>query len=315
VGIAFLAGVILIATHFSEQQKFFHLMTEADPLWILVAVLLQAATYLAQGKIWTATARAVKRHLPLALAYKLALAKLFVDQALPSAGISGTVVVAQVLESGPLPKSTILAGVVINTTSFFIAYAVSLIAAAGIALASGHTAWWILGTCVFFTLLSIALTIGLLKISGKEIPKRPGWLVRNKVVQNALKIVEGADTQLTHSVRLQTASSCYQLATFLLDAATLWVLLVSLGSTPSPADVFASFMVSNVVRTVSFVPGGLGTFEGALLLMLRESRVPVETALAAALLFRGLTFFLPMLPGLWFSHSLARKAHRSAGAG
>jgi hypothetical protein len=30
----------------------------------------------------------------LALLYKLALAKLFVDQALPSAGVSGTVVVA-----------------------------------------------------------------------------------------------------------------------------------------------------------------------------------------------------------------------------
>src|SRR5262245_17386516 len=141
-------------------------MAKADPLWIFVAVVLQAATYLAQGKIWTAIARGVRRHLPLALAYKLALAKLFVDQALPSAGISGTVVVAQVLESGPLPQSAILAGVVINTTSFFIAYAFALIAAAGIALASGYAAWWILGSCVLFSLFSIALTIGLLKVSG-----------------------------------------------------------------------------------------------------------------------------------------------------
>jgi uncharacterized protein (TIRG00374 family) len=313
VGIAFLAGVVVIATHFSEQQKFFRLMTEAKPLWIMAAVLLQAATYLAQGKIWTAIARAVGQHLPLALGYKLALAKLFVDQALPSAGISGTVVVAQVLESGPLPKSAILAGVVINTTSFFIAYAASLTAAAGIALVSGHTAWWILGSCLLFIVFSVALTVGLLKISGKEIPTHPHWLVRNKVVQNALKVVEGADTRLTHSIRLQVASSSYQVVTFLLDAATLWVLIVSLGSNPSAADVFASFMVSNVVRTVSFLPGGLGTFEGALLLMLRRSRVTVATALAAALLFRGLTFFLPMLPGLWFSHSLSRKS-RSAGA-
>ena len=38
--------------------------------------------------------RAAKFSVPLSAVFKLSLAKLFIDQALPSAGISGTVVVA-----------------------------------------------------------------------------------------------------------------------------------------------------------------------------------------------------------------------------
>ncbi len=65
---------------------------------------LQAATYLAQGKIWRTVGRMAETHLDLTLVYKLALAKLFFDQPIPSAGLTGSVVVARVLEEqGALP--------------------------------------------------------------------------------------------------------------------------------------------------------------------------------------------------------------------
>jgi glycosyltransferase 2 family protein len=35
--------------------------------------------------------------------------------------------------------------------------------------------------------------------------------------------------------------------------------------------------------------------------MLTLLGLPIETAFAAMLLLRGLTFWLPMLPGLWFA--------------
>jgi Mg2+-importing ATPase len=113
LGAAVLSGVIVAANRFSEEQVFIRLVREAEPWWLIAAVALQAATYLAQGKIWRIVGRRAGQPLPLAMVYKLALAKLFVDQALPTAGVSGTVVVAQVLEKGALPRATVLAGVVI----------------------------------------------------------------------------------------------------------------------------------------------------------------------------------------------------------
>jgi hypothetical protein len=44
-------------------------------------------------------------------------------------------------------------------------------------------------------------------------------------------------------------------------------------------------------------------------LMLKIDGVSVAVGLSTALLFRGLTFFLPMAPGLWFSRRVNR--HRT----
>jgi Mg2+-importing ATPase len=49
------------------------------------------------------------------------------------------------------------------------------------------------------------------------------------------------------------------------------------------------------------VPAGLGAFEAASIFTLHAAGIEVPVALAATLLFRGFTFWLPMLPGLWLA--------------
>jgi Mg2+-importing ATPase len=60
-------------------------------------------------------------------------------------------------------------------------------------------------------------------------------------------------------------------------------------------------MLASVLRSIGIVPGGLGAFEAALVVTLHWAGVDVAVALSATLLFRGLTFWLPMLPGLWLA--------------
>ena len=136
---------------------------------------------------------------------------------------------------------------------------------------------------------------------------RPEWLRRYHIVREALNVMKDADTRLVHSLRLQIEVSTYQLLTFLADAATLWVLIRSLSVPASLPQVFAGFMVANLLRSISIIPGVLGTFEGAVVWMLRGSGISVGVGLSAALLFRGITFFLPMIPGLWYSHHVAKR--------
>jgi Mg2+-importing ATPase len=81
----------------------------------------------------------------------------------------------------------------------------------------------------------------------------------------------------------------------------VWILIVALGERASVTGVFAAFMIASLVRTMGIVPGGLGTFEVTSVLMLRMVGVDVAAALSATLLFRGLSFWLPMLPGYWSS--------------
>jgi hypothetical protein len=87
---------------------------------------------------------------------------------------------------------------------------------------------------------------------------------------------------------------------FLLDAATLWVMLRAVGATAPFSVVFPTFVTASMIATLAIIPGGIGIFEGASLGMLHVFGVALPAALAATLLLRGFTFWLPMLPGLWF---------------
>ena len=315
LGFAGIATVIIVATHIHEEEQFLQLVRSAHMSWLAIALVLQAVTYVAQGEIWRITARMSGTHLQRPLLYKLSLAKLFIDQAIPSAGMSGTVVVAQALEREGLNRHAVRAGILVNTTSFFIAYVASLIVALGVVIHAGHAHRWILWTTIVFILAGTALTVAMIVFTGKRIAKLPERLQRLKVIREPLSLIQDADPKLVRSVRLQTIASLYQLLTFALDAATLWALIRSVSADAPIANVFASFMIANVLRTVSFIPGGLGTFEAAAVYMLRLNQIHVAVGLSAVLLFRGITFFLPMAPGVWFSRHLTKtRAPRDAGA-
>ena len=86
-----------------------------------------------------------------------------------------------------------------------------------------------------------------------------------------------------------------------LDVATLDVLLRSIGH-PAPFQIlFTSFVLASIAATLSLLPGGVGSFEAGAVASMRYLGIPLEVALTGTLLLRGLTLWLPMLPGIWFA--------------
>jgi Mg2+-importing ATPase len=305
-GFAVLAAVIIAALHFSEERELVRITENAQPWWLAIAILLQVGTYLAQGETWRVVTRAAKFSVPLSAAFKLSLAKLFIDQALPSAGISGTVVVARALEQRGVSRAVVMAAVVVDSVSYYAAYVLTLALALAITVVGGHAGPFIVAAALFFVMFSVVLTAAALVLSGRS-SVGPKWLKRVPLLKHALALLGQADPKLARSLPLIFKSGLFQLAIVLLDAATVWVLIRSLGEVASPSGVFASFMISTLLRTIGIIPGGLGTFEAASVVTLKLAGVPVAVALAATLLSRGLSFWLPMVPGLVFSRG-ARKA-------
>jgi Mg2+-importing ATPase len=153
---------------------------------------------------------------------------------------------------------------------------------------------------------SAVLAIGLLMLTGKDAAARLGGVGRFFLVRSSLNATRDADVGIVRNPRIQAEATLFQFMTFLLDGLTLWALVRSLGVAVSPGHAFASFMIANLVRTAGIVPGGLGTFEATAVLMLRMEDISVAAALSATILFRVITFVLPMAPGLWFSRHLLR---------
>lgn len=301
LGAALLVAVVVGALHFSEGREFVHLAERAEPWWLAVAILLQAGTYWAQGEVFRSVGRATRFHLPLVTVWRLGFTKLFVDQALPSGGISGTVVLTRGLEQRGMPRPAVATAVVVDLASYYAAYVASLAAALVFAAVHGEASELVVLVSVVFGLFGIALSMTVLALSGREAPALRRRLSRLRSARTALEFLLEAEPKVARSPRLLLEASAYQLAIVLFDAATLWVLIRSLGAEVAPGGVFASFVISSLFRTIGIVPGGLGTFEATSIVTLKLVGVGVPAALAATLLFRGLTFWLPLLPGMWFS--------------
>src|SRR5690606_36375042 len=108
-------------------------------------------------------------------------------------------------------------------------------------------------------------------------------------------------TDLLRHRGLLAETVALQMTIIVLDALTLWICCRAIGATVDVTVAFAAFVMASVAATIGPVPLGLGTFEAGSVAMLKLLGVPLEAALAATLLTRGLTFWIPMVPGLWLA--------------
>ncbi len=306
VGAAMLGAVVTVAVHSSEQREFARLLEQAQPWWLLLAGALQATTYLAEGEVWRTVTRADGSKITLRMLYQLGVAKLFVDQAIPTGGISGTILYVQGLMRAGVRRGAALAGVVVATFSYYSSYVLCLGAAVITTAAGTHLSRGVSSIAAAFLIVSAITAVAVLRQPGQEPGPVMRWLGRVPLLRRGLRLLRQADPRLARRPRLLARAVGWQMAIVLLDAATIWVLLRAVGAQSHPWVVFTSYMFSSLLRTVGVVPGGLGVFEAASVFMLHTSGIPVPAALAATLLFRGLSFWLPMIPGLVFAQRLAR---------
>ncbi len=78
---------------------------------------------------------------------------------------------------------------------------------------------------------------------------------------------------------------------------TLYVCLFGVGAQVSLLDTAAVFLTGEILGGASPMPGGLGVLEGAFVAGLTAFGVATNQAVAGVLLYRLLTFWLPIIPG------------------
>ncbi|MGZ5800115.1 MAG: lysylphosphatidylglycerol synthase transmembrane domain-containing protein, partial [Burkholderiaceae bacterium] len=197
-GFAMLTAVIIAALHFSEEREILSIAEKAQPWWLAIAIILQAGTYLAQGETWRVVTRAAGVAVPSSVAFKLSLANLFINQALPSGGISGTVVVARALEQRGVPRTVVMASVLVDSVAYYGAYVLTLAIALLIAMAGGRVSPLILAVGLLLVVFSAALTTVVLILSGRR-NAAPKWFTRIPLLRSVLSLLSEADPALVRN--------------------------------------------------------------------------------------------------------------------
>jgi undecaprenyl-diphosphatase len=116
------------------------------------------------------------------------------------------------------------------------------------------------------------------------------WKGHVRVMQRAASDVLSDPRRLT---LLLTGSAGVTLA----HGAGLWCALRAVHAPVTPADVMVVYLAAAAAAALSPTPGGLGAIEVALVTGLTRTGTPAVDAAAAVLIYRFITYWIPVLPG------------------
>jgi uncharacterized protein (TIRG00374 family) len=299
------AALITIVAQRGDIAQVARLLRRAQPFWLLAAFGLQALTYVSAAAVWYVALRRTSHPQPLRSLVGLALAMLFSNQAVPSVGVSGGLVVTKALARRSVPESSAMAALLLGLVTSYIAFIVTF----GIALGwVAHFVRRLLPVVLAVGILFVVLAGGVMYVVFNSRRAPAAWrqrLSKLPVLGRTIATFMAAPTRLLKG-RVVLEATGLHFVEIMLDAATLGVAVRSVRSHASASAVFCSYVIAAVGSRVAFAPLGIGTFEAASVTMLHAGGLPLGPALAATLVFRGFTLWLPMLPGL----ILARRALR-----
>jgi len=298
--ITLIAGVFaayLLAGQLADVS-FSNLLARANLAWAFVALALSACTYL--GATWALSGFVLERLSPIRT-FLVQVAGSFVILVTPAA-VGGVALNVRYLRRAKLSAANAAASVGVTQVISLLTYIVLVLISAAIT-GQSHAANALKPHRWEYIALAVAAVIVLLVLAfpagRKQVFSRVGSIAGQvvprllDVAQRRAKLVEGIGGALLMSV-----------AYILCLAASVR----AMGMSPVPfASIALVYLTGNVVGSIVPIPGGIGAIETAMSLGLTAAGLPGRTAIAAVLLFRTVTFWLPAPAGWAAFNYLQRK--------
>jgi len=287
-GAVVLASLIVFIIHFGAIEVFAATVRHANPVWLAVCA----------AAVWFCVLKRAGSPLPFLSLLRLSLVELFANQAIPTGGLSGSLMVMRGLTRRGVAPAIAITALLIAALSYYAAYFLVVLLAFVLLWNSGNlsTAWEAL--LIAFAIVVATLGMALLFLSRSRDDLIPAIILRWRPFAHLDKMLNQVRVDMLRNPQLIIEVIALQSGTFLLDAATLWCTGRAVGLNVDAGSTFMSFILASVVATLSPIPLGLGSFEGTCTGLLHLMGGGLEASLAATLMLRGFTLWLPMLPGL-----------------
>jgi len=168
LAILLIAGVVVAVLHWGDVKKFGALVSHSQPLWLIAAAAAQLLTYVALAAQWALVLRAGKCRAPFGKLLGLTVGKHFADQMVPTAGMSGNVVVVDRLQGIGASRAVALATLIMTIIAYYASYGLASLLALILLWLHGQTSW------VVVALISASLGLS------AAVPALALWLQRNQ---------------------------------------------------------------------------------------------------------------------------------------
>jgi glycosyltransferase 2 family protein len=260
-------------------------LRSAEWHWTLLALALSGVTYLGAALALSGYVPDRLRFRPLVLAQ---LAGSFVTLVTPAA-VGGAALNIRYLQRRRVPAAVAAASVGLSQVVAFVLHILLIVVFAAITGSQGHSlqppnwVYFVIAGLIVIVLAVVAIPAGRRLIRARLAPVLGQVLPRLlAVVQQPRKLATGIGGAL------------------LLDGAYILCLaacIQALGGSASLASIALVYLTGSALGSAVPTPGGIGAVEAALSAGLTAAGLPGATAVSAVLLFRTITFWLPVPVG------------------
>jgi len=297
---------LLLAPGLGEVR---HLVTEARPGWVALAIAFEALSCVSYVVMFRPV---FCQSMPWRTSWEIGLSELGVGSIVPASGAGGLALGAWILREGGMPAEQIarrsVAFFLIKSSVNFVAVAV-LGTAMAVGLLGPDLSPWLTAVPAAGAILVIAAVL-LVPRLGPGAPVPDGASRTRRLLHEARRALIGGTSEAVRIVRsrnlLVIAGS---IGYWAWDNAVLWATFHAFGYSPPLTVVLMGYLIGQLGGLLP-LPGGLGGIDGGLIGALIVYGTPAAVTTAAVLLYRVILFWLPLLAGAVAFVSLRRGLNR-----
>ncbi|HET7727441.1 MAG TPA: lysylphosphatidylglycerol synthase transmembrane domain-containing protein [Candidatus Limnocylindrales bacterium] len=298
--LALAIGGVLLVSQASSLADAMAALVSVEPSWLLAGTALVLIRFAAAGISLQAV---VAPRIGLRDGLALQLACTFVSRITPE-GVGWVVVTQRYLERIGVPRADAMAAIALKVAASGVTRVAIIVAVLAMV---GSAALERLEAPAIDPLLLALVPVSLIGVVVIALVLRRHALA---IVRLAVAAVDAAWTgtrALAHEPGRLLALLVSTAAMTILAILVLGVSAAASGADVRLLDVFVVYLASSAISALSPTPGNLGATELAFTAGFVAIGVPPGPALAAVLLYRLLTFWLPILPGLIAYRQLAAR--------
>jgi len=317
-------GIIFVIAQFTELQSLVETVQRGDWRFLVIALVIESAWLLNMGASYLAIYRTLGIEEKVQNTLLMSTAAYFLNVVAPSVGMSGAAVfITEARRRKYSPARAAIAGtlyLLFDLLGFIVVLALGLI----VLFRRNHltiveiTASGII--VIVAAVLTVLLFLGMK--SAQSLGRALAWMSRqvNRIVRpfihrdylpeaHAYEFAGDASEgiyEFRRDPRKMLVPILLALVNKSLHLAIMLFIFLAFKVPISAGTVVAGYSISYLFLIVSPTPAGIGIVEGAMTLVLRSMYISLEDAAVITLVYRGITFWIPVFFGMVAFRMLGR---------
>jgi uncharacterized protein (TIRG00374 family) len=301
-------GLYLLLPQLAGLEDTWSRIGDGSPFWILLAFVFALGMFWGYIELFRGVfSKVAEGVIGRRESYLITMAGLAASRIFAAGGAGGLVLQAWALRQAGLPRRVVADKTISFLVLTYFPYAAAVIICGlglriGIFPGEAPFAMTVVPAVIAVLMMGIAALILLVPTDLQRrldgFARRTGWVGR---IAQKLASIPAASSAGLHDaikhIRSRDPALLGAVAYWAFQIAVLWAAFRAFGDAPPLAVLIQAFFVGMLGNLLP-IPGGVGGVEGGMIGAFAAFGVDAGLAVVAVLVFRALTFWLPLLPGV-----------------